>query len=514
MTEVPWSNIPVPDAQSLFSYRLADIDHPFEFFWARDSRGDYAFRFKGRFPKDRAIEAPRMSGISVSCDELNGWSYLNLVLERTENAEIFLTLCKSLMGATTIISPGQDAAALDIILTRLWRWQELLKKGNSGLLSTEAQIGLFGELLILRDVFIANLDPYEAVNCWNGPLPDEQDFGYAERILEVKTTRTTRDQTFTVNSLAQLDTSSGSIILAFQTLGVFENDPPDGMSLNALVDDVRGRIGGDSSAVAELDIRLTLSGYKQNPEYDRIGFVAATRRLFDVSGEFPRIEPAELRRGILRATYTVSVDECMRFELDPDEAVQRIFKGERGARIKALGLAPDELIRLDESAELEFKSSVRWSYRDEKIEPALEAVVLKSVAAFANTRGGQLVVGVDDSGTVLGLEKDISSLMSQGDRDGYERYLYQLLTNSFGAAFCSHNLELSFPKIGSEEICIVRVRRSSELVAVEKTDRSGQKSKVFYVRTGNATRELAVEEIIAYHSEREKQMRAAGVDHA
>lgn len=501
----PWNDIPIPDPQSVYSYRLADIDHPFEFFWARDRRGDYAFRFKGRFPKERATEAPKMSGITVSCDELNGWAYLNLVLEGTENAEIFLTLCQSLMSATLIVPQGRDGAALDVVLTRLRRWQELLKKGSSGLLSEEAQTGLFGELLILRDVFVANLDPLEAVNCWNGPLGDEQDFGYAESIVEVKTTRTTRDQAFTISSLAQLDTTSGSIILAFQTLGVFVDDPPDGISLNSLAEDIRKRLSGNSAATAELDIRLTLSGYRPDPEYDRLRFVAATRRLFDVSGEFPRIEPSEVRRGILKATYTVSVDDCMRFELAPDEAIRRILKGEDNARIEELNVAPEDLIRLSESSELEFKSSLRWSYRDGRVEPALEAVVLKSVAALANTRGGHLVIGVNDDGEVLGLEKDIATLKTQNGVDGLERHLYQLLINAFGIPFCSQSLSLSFPSIGGQGICIVRVQRSTELISVEKADKSGLKTRTFYVRTGNATRELAADEIIAYHSERVRQ---------
>ena len=504
MTAIPWSDIPIPDPQSVFSYRLADIDHPFEFFWARDRRGDYAFRFKGKFPKERAAEAPAMSGISVSCEELNGLTYLNLILEGTENAEIFLTLCQSLMSATTIVPPGRDIAALDIVLTRLRRWQDLLKQGNSGLLSAEAQTGLFGELLILRDIFIANLEPLDAVTCWNGPLRDEQDFGYGDCMVEVKTARTTRDQSFTVNSLAQLDTSSGHIILAFQTVGLFEADPPEGMSLNNIVDDVRGRLCGSSAATAELDIRLTMWGYRPDEAYDRIRFVPATRRLFEVTGDFPRLEPSELRRGILKATYIVSVDECMRFELEPDAAVRRILNGESDVLLPELEIVPEDLIRLDESSELEFKSSLRWSYRDEKADLSLEAVVLKSVSALANTRGGQLVIGVDDDGNVLGLEKDIATLKSQNSRDGFERHLFQLLVNAFGTPFCSQCVNVTFPQIDGNAICVLRVRRADQLVSVEKTDKSGQKVRAFYVRTGNATRELAVDEIVDYHSDRQR----------
>lgn len=291
----------------------------------------------------------------------------------------------------------------------------------------------------------------------------------------------------------------------FQTLGLFEDDPPEGMSLNRIVDDIRSRLCSNTAATAELDMRLTLWGYRPDQAYDRLRFVPATRRLFDVSGDFPRIEPSELRHGILKATYVVSVDSCMRFEIEPEEAVSRIFRGDRKAKLNDLELSAEELIRLDESSELEFKSSLRWSYADAKVEPVLETVVLKSVAALANTRGGRLIIGVDDDGQVLGLEKDIATLKNQNSRDGFERHLFQLLANAFGAPFCSNNLEVTFPTVGGAEICIIRVRRSSQLLTVAKTDKSGNRSQAIYVRTGNATRELGMDEVIEFNSERMKE---------
>jgi hypothetical protein len=502
MTELPWTDIPVPDPQSVYSYRLADIDHPFEFFWARDRRGEYAFRFKGRFPAERTEDAPVMSGITVSGEELGGRSYFNLTLDETENADLFLTLCRSLMKATETVDPDNDIAALDIILTRLRRWQDLLKAGRNGLLSAEGQIGLFGELLVLRDVFLPNLEPLEAVCCWTGPLADEQDFGYSDSLVEVKTTRSTRDQTFTINSLAQLDTTSGHITLAFQTLGVFEDDPPNGISLNGMVKAVREALGGNAAAISELDTRLTLSKYKQDPHYDHLHFVPVSRRMFSVTEDFPRIEPSEVRSGIVKATYTVAVDSCLNFEMEPDVAISRILKGSDTAHLSPIEIPPEELVRLDESTELEFKSSVRWSYKESKVDTALEFVIIKTVSALANTMGGRLVIGVDDEKNVLGLSKDYDTLRNEKGRDGFERHLFQILINALGASYCVPNVSVSFPLIEDKEICVVQVKRSKSLLPVEKTDKSGQKTKTFFVRTGNSSRELSAHEIIPYDRSR------------
>lgn len=69
-----------------------------------------------------------------------------------------------------------------------------------------------------------------------------------------------------------------------------------------------------------------------------------------------------------------------------------------------------ELIKQGENNYLEFKSSFRYDYVQNKVNKDLEYVIAKSVAAFSNGRGGTLLIGLDDDGNVLGLENDILTL--------------------------------------------------------------------------------------------------------
>jgi hypothetical protein len=71
----------------------------------------------------------------------------------------------------------------------------------------------------------------------------------------------------------------------------------------------------------------------------------------------------------------------------------------------ATPMSLEDLIAEGESDELEFKSSLRWDYREERINKKLEEVIVKSVAAFANGEGGALLIGISDEGEVLGLER-------------------------------------------------------------------------------------------------------------
>jgi dnd system-associated protein 4 len=68
----------------------------------------------------------------------------------------------------------------------------------------------------------------------------------------------------------------------------------------------------------------------------------------------------------------------------------------------------DDLVARGESKVQEFKSSMKWDYKREGANPELVKVVVRTVAAFLNSDGGNLLIGVDDDGSVVGIEKDRS----------------------------------------------------------------------------------------------------------
>jgi hypothetical protein len=70
------------------------------------------------------------------------------------------------------------------------------------LLSTQAEVGLVGELLFL-EFLIDKLGPEKAVDSWKGPLSEEHDFVFPEVHVEVKTTVSERRQ-HVINGLDQL----------------------------------------------------------------------------------------------------------------------------------------------------------------------------------------------------------------------------------------------------------------------------------------------------------------------
>ena len=160
----------------------------------------------------------------------------------------------------------------------------------------------------------------------------------------------------------------------------------------------------------------------------------------------------------------------------------------------------EERIASGENAELEFKSSLRWDYRIGEVNKILETVAMKTIAAFTNSNGGTLLIGIDDDGAPIGLENDYASL--NGDKDEFEIHLRQLLNNNFGPAFVTTHVTVNFPNTEDTEICQIDVSRATELKWTTYKDKYGEEQKKLYVRNGNSSQELTGEELSSYIQQR------------
>ena len=149
------------------------------------------------------------------------------------------------------------------------------------------------------------------------------------------------------------------------------------------------------------------------------------------------------------------------------------------------------LISGGENEAVEFKSSLRWDLREAKVNKALEKVIVKTLAGFLNGQGGALLIGVEDAGIVVGLGADYDTLRKK-DRDGFELHLRELVVRDLGEA-ASVFLTVTFHEIDGEDICQVTIEPSDHEIYVD--DRN---SAMFYVRSGNSTRALPVDEAVKY----------------
>ena len=165
-----------------------------------------------------------------------------------------------------------------------------------------------------------------------------------------------------------------------------------------------------------------------------------------------------------------------------------------------------EALQEGESPTVEFKESLRWDSKAPEAKGVAEAIAVKTVTGFLNSRvGGTLLIGVADDKKVVGLEPDYDSLAKPGEdrvspdkqRDRFQLHLRDLLSTKIGRDVSNLCVTTAIVSRDGKDVCLVHASSSPSPVYIV-----APKGKAFYLRVGAATVELDVEEAVAYCRER------------
>lgn len=151
-----------------------------------------------------------------------------------------------------------------------------------------------------------------------------------------------------------------------------------------------------------------------------------------------------------------------------------------------------ELLRHMETHRVEFKTSARVALGNDAPEKVINEGVVKTVAAFMNSSGGTLGIGISDNGDIIGLQPDLD--FKHQDLDGYQNWLTTLLVQTIGGGVVGAHLGLRFESVGPKVVCLVDVTPSPSPVYAKST----KGEACFYVRINNTTRMLEGPDIYNY----------------
>ena len=153
----------------------------------------------------------------------------------------------------------------------------------------------------------------------------------------------------------------------------------------------------------------------------------------------------------------------------------------------------EELIKHGESKSLEFKSTLRWNLKeDRRDDKRVTHAALKTIAAFLNTEGGDLLLGVADDGAVVGIEKD-----RLDNDDKFMLHLAQVVRNALGdrAGTC---IDPRTQIVDGKSVCVVSCQRSPEPVFLSWKGVESEEDGDFFVRSGPGTLKLSAENTKEY----------------
>lgn len=154
-------------------------------------------------------------------------------------------------------------------------------------------------------------------------------------------------------------------------------------------------------------------------------------------------------------------------------------------------LTASQLLKRGETTRCEFKSTLRVNLHTGEMDKRMEHECLKTIAAFLNSDGGYLVIGVNDKAEVIGLDNDRFP-----SEDKMNLHLVNILKQRLGAEHLVH-VEPRFESLSDKSVLVVRCRASKLPVYLKEG-----KTEQFYVRTGAATTELLPSQIQGYLKQR------------
>jgi hypothetical protein len=259
----------------------------------------------------------RAEGLSVTVNtdlaQEEGNSAVLIELTSEDFSEMFCVLADDIIKVLSDAADPQEAVR--VLHGRLESWQLFLRRSGPRGLRREDRIGLFGELTVLRDLFLKHLEAGTSVKAWTGWDWTSRDFRYKGLGIEVKTITAEDFTSIYISSGEQLD-DEGFDRLILNVLWAEQNDT-GAETLNSLVESVRGMI--DGAARIEFDTNLIRAGYhdKQGHLYADEHYDLREIYYFDVRDEFPRLVPAEIPEGIKKISYVISANACRPFALGP-----------------------------------------------------------------------------------------------------------------------------------------------------------------------------------------------------
>jgi hypothetical protein len=163
---------------------------------------------------------------------------------------------------------------------------------------------------------------------------------------------------------------------------------------------------------------------------------------------------------------------------------------------EGVGTTIEDLIAQGENEQVEYKSSLRWDYKQQKVTKNPQKSVAKTMAAFMNSSGGTLVIGLKDDGQVLGIEQELETLKSKPDLDGFGLALTQILGNYLGMDRAAL-VELTFAAKDGKTLAVASCPASAGPVFIQEAN-----DAEFWVRAGNSSRALNVLETSQYIQQR------------
>lgn len=271
--------------------------------------------------RDLALEQSHVVKLEFVNSDSGGSKELRFRLLTGDAEGVFTAFCGDLVSQLLTVRAAD--AGFDVIYSRYLLWRRLLGPAAREGLSRPQQQGLFGELMMLKELLEKNRH-LEVISAWQGPFSSTTDFIHSSHGLEVKTVASHAPGVVRISSESQLSlVGLATLRLCIYSLVVRQNGSGD--SLPELISNIRAVLAGVSRT--EFERRLIASGYHDVHRELYVGtkYSVIGRESFVVSERFPSLRREELPDGVGNVSYDLSLDACESFREKINESFSDIL---------------------------------------------------------------------------------------------------------------------------------------------------------------------------------------------
>lgn len=153
------------------------------------------------------------------------------------------------------------------------------------------------------------------------------------------------------------------------------------------------------------------------------------------------------------------------------------------------------MVRRGESKSVEFKQTFQYCMRSKQASDAVERSALKSIVGFMNADGGSLLLGVEDSGEIVGIDLELEKFHKKkgNPEDGFVLKLKDKIKRRIGDAVLT-DLDISIVQVDGKRVCRIDCAAASEGVYLD--------DEHFFLRVPAATEEMKGKTLEKYIKQR------------
>ncbi|WP_418791785.1 PD-(D/E)XK motif protein [Phosphitispora sp. TUW77] len=272
-------------------------------------------------PEDAAKghKYPVWKGISIEFSgfDNSGIDGCFVRIEQREGSadEVYLAVCDDLCSCLE----GIDRANLRKKLSEaLERWRRFFLLRDSIKLTREEQLGLFGELWVLRSMLLNDVG-LQAIACWKGPYHEVFDFSLNNMSIEVKATAASMPYKAFISNEMQLNDqlAGGTLVLCFVAV---QPSDTSGETLGDVVKGIEDCIGIDETACSVFKDKIFGCGLGK-PYIDNYAtrYIIKEHEYFNVKEGFPRILGEDVPNGLGDISYSLEISACANYRMSDQE---------------------------------------------------------------------------------------------------------------------------------------------------------------------------------------------------